>query len=353
MSQLERAREVTASIVERFEIDGLDLYADRAGGREPAMMWANGIMFSALVGAARHEEKYVRPMRKFFDAMDAYWDDQVDIPGYEPTRTKGGNDKYYDDNAWMVLTFLEAYHLTGERRYQRRAGETLDFVLSGWDEEAGGGIWWHERHEDESKNTCVNAPAALGCMLQARVEDEKRATELRRFAKKILVWTVDTLQDEDDGLFYDRIHVPSGRVVRGKLTYNTALMLRCFLALHTHTGEAWYLTEAQRLANSAEKLTSRRTGGYRDAAKWSHLMVEADLELYRRTGDEAALERARRTAAEHYRRWKEKPSGELITESSLARELWLLADLETEVGRAFWKRLDGEVASSEGARGDR
>ena len=62
------------------------------------------------------------------------------IPGYEPAPTRGnGNDKYYDDNAWLVITFLEAYETTRDPRYLTRADETLKFVLSGWDEKGGGG----------------------------------------------------------------------------------------------------------------------------------------------------------------------------------------------------------------------
>ncbi len=349
---LEKAKEVSASVVERFELPDSKLYAEEEGRAEPDMMWGNGVMFSALVGAARHDAGYRRRMHDFFEAMDAYWDDEVKIPGYEPTRTKGGNDKYYDDNAWMVLTFLEAWHLTGRSGYRRRAAEALEFVLSGWDDEMGGGIWWHEGHKDESKNTCANAPAALGCFRLARTEKGRKQAELDAWGDRIVVWTVETLQDRD-GLFSDAIKVPSGRINHGKLTYNSALMLRCFLALHTRTGKAFYLNEARRIADASEVLRNRDTGAYRDHAKWSHLMVEAELELYRRTGEEKFLDRARATVDEHYRRWKRKPSGVLITEASLMRELWLMADLETEHGRAFWEKLDGKPASPSGVRDDR
>lgn len=345
-SYRERAAEVTKSLQARFALRRSDLYSAEAGKREPEMMWGNGVMFSAVVGAARHDPAYESTMRKFFEAMDAYWDDEVKIPGYEPTRTKGGNDKYYDDNAWMVLTFLEAFHLTGEARYRRRAAETLEFVLSGWDEEAGGGIWWHEQHKDGSKNTCSNAPAALGCFLLARVEKEKHAKELNDWGDRITVWTVEKLQARD-GLFHDALKVESGRINRGKLTYNTGVMLRCFLALHARTGEAYYLDEAERIARAAQALCRRSTGAYRDPEKWAHLMVEADLELYRLTGGKYLLERARKTTEAHYEAWKREPSGKLIDEASLARELWLLADLETAEGRAFWRKLDGRAEKGE------
>ncbi len=155
-------------------------------------MWGNGVMFSALVGAARHEPGRYRPvMEKFFDAMDGYWDSKVKIPGYEPGQTSGnGNDKYYDDNAWMVLTFLEAYELTHRPHYLKRAAETLDFVLSGWDDAGGGGIWWHEQHKGGGKNTCANAPAAVGCLWLAKLRDARAAAPLNDKAQAIVTWTV-------------------------------------------------------------------------------------------------------------------------------------------------------------------
>ncbi len=82
-------------------------------------MWGNGVMFSALVATARHDPAAYRTvMSRFFSSLDRYWDAKVKPLGYEPWPTKGnGNDKYYDDNEWMALTFLEAYELTGEVKY--------------------------------------------------------------------------------------------------------------------------------------------------------------------------------------------------------------------------------------------
>lgn len=336
-THLTKAKEVTASIQEHFWNRRSGLYASRSGGKDPDMIWGCGVMFSALVGASRHDKSYRPVMRKFFESMDAYWDIEAKIPGYEPARTRGGNDKYYDDNAWMVLTFLEAHELTGESRYLKRAEETLRFVVSGWDEEAGGGIWWHEQRKNGDKNTCVNAPAALSCFRLARLLRAPEAERWNEQGEKIAVWTVKTLQ-APNGLFSDSINVASGRINRDQLTYNAGVMLRVFLSLHARTGETYYLDEAVRMGRAAESLAN--DGIYRDPPKWAHLMVEADLELHRRTGDERYLRRAVRTTESHYAAWKKEPPADLITQASLARELWLLADRETPEGRAFWEKSD-------------
>ena len=78
----------------------------------------------------------------------------------------------------------------------------------------------------------------------------------------------------------------------------------------------------------------------RDDVKWAHLMVEADLELYRATKEPYLLERATKNADHYYAAWKVKPPEDLLAAASIARTLWLMADTETEVGRKFWTESD-------------
>ena len=65
-------------------------------------------------------------------------------------------------------------------------------------------------------------------------------------------------------------------------------------------------------------------------------MVEADLELYRATGDEDLLRRARTNADAYFAAWTKEPPPDMMSNVASARILWLLADLETPAGRAFW-----------------
>ncbi len=340
---LEAARTVTASIQKTFYNEKTGLYAQTTTKREPEFMWGNGVMFSALVGAARHEPATYRPVvERFFGAMDRYWDAKVKVPGYEPAPTSGnGHDKYYDDNQWMVITFVEAYDLTKEAKYLERSKETVAFSLSGWDDKLDGGIWWHEGHKGDGKNTCSNAPAAVACLRVARHHDAPGNIE---WARKIVKWMTANLQDKD-GLFLDNKRVTDGRIDRRKFTYNSALMIRANLGLYRATKEQAYLVEAKRIGAACEAFINKETGAYRDGKKFSHLLVEADLELYRTTNDEALLARARRNGRVAWERWEKSPPKELIEQAAIARMLWLLADQETEVGREFWGRADGAAGA--------
>ena len=335
------AHEVTEYMRKTFLDEKIGLYVRAADVRKPDYIWREAAVFSALVGAARHEPKiYIPELAKFFHAMDAYWDTKVAIPAYEPAPTHGnGNDKYYDDNAWLVITFAEAYQLTGERAYLKRAEEVAHFVDSGRDEQAGGGIWWHQTHKDGSKNTCSNGPSAVGYLHLARLGPASEAAAWIDAASKVVDWTHAHLE-ATDGLYDDRLIVATGEVKHGKLTYNAALMIRADLGLYRQTGKAEYLEHANRTAKAADWFSARETGVYRDPLKWSQFMVEADIDLYRATGEAYLLQRARTNADAYYAAWEKQPSPDLMSNAGIARMLWLLADTETEVGKAFWKAAD-------------
>jgi hypothetical protein len=335
-----RAGEVTEHIQGNFYDPQTGVYFKSMTVRKPDYVWLQSVMLSNLVAAARIEPGAYEPrLKNYFTALDAYWDAKVKIPGYEAAPTRGnGNDKYYDDNAWMVIAFLEAYETNHDPRYLARADETLKFVLSGWDEEIGGGIWWHQGHKDGTKNACSNGPSAVGCLRLAKFREGDAASLVDR-ARKIVAWTVGALQAED-GLFDDRKVVASGEVKRGKLTYNSALMLRAMLGLYRATGEREYLEQARRIGKAADWFLDGKTGVYRDAVRYAHFMIEADLELYRATNEGFLLERAKKNVDALYEKWKAKPPEDMISNAAIARVLWLMAETETDAGRAFWQRAD-------------
>src|SRR5438477_10839185 len=80
------AREVTRHIQAAFFLPDDDLYAHSLADRTPEFMWGNGIMFSALLGAARHDpQTYAPVVARFFKSLDGYWDTLDSPPGYEPS----------------------------------------------------------------------------------------------------------------------------------------------------------------------------------------------------------------------------------------------------------------------------
>jgi Glycosyl hydrolase family 76 len=308
-------------------------------------MWGNGVAFSMLVGAARASPaKYQPILSRFFDGLEGYWDTRADVPGYDAYLSSPGNsDKYYDDNAWMVITFIEAWELTQERKYLKRAVQALDFVLSGWDERLGGGIYWKEDHK--SKNTCSNAPSAMAVLCVAR-----HLPAYKPWAARILDWTQKNLQ-ASNGLYADNISCDSKKIEQTQWTYNTALMIRSHVAMHEKTKDKQQINEALRLARVSEGVfVNSKTGAFRDEANFSHLLVEAYLELEKNmlAKEPFLLARAEsngRFVLEHlwdknnggfWTKWEINPSRNeprktLMANASTARMLWLLAQSQKRI----------------------
>jgi uncharacterized protein YyaL (SSP411 family) len=301
-------------------------------------MWGDGVAFSALVGGARLDPRTYRPLLEaFFAGLDKHWDRDAPIPGYDAYfASPTGDDKYYDDNAWMALTFAEAHGITQDKRYLYRTVDVMRYVLSGWDSKLGGGIYW--RQDRTGKNTCSNGPAATAALAIAPFVNE---TYYVNWARRIVDWTTRTLQ-APNGLFWDNVHL-DGRVEKTQWTYNTALMLRANLGLYRATQEKPYLEAAKNMARAAEKeMVNPRTGAFRDDALFSHLLVEAFLDLYRTTGEPYLLDRARANAdfawnvvrdpsdGGYWSKWDRVPDRKeerktLIANAAVARMYWLLA----------------------------
>lgn len=336
-SDVARAERVQQWVQQRFWDSQRRLYIGRTGQHGPAMIWSAGIALSALNGACRHDPATYRPiLLSYFQSLQRYWDRNEPGGGYEPLPTDGsGHDKYYDDNAWIAIALVESSRITGEGQLFDRARQTTDFVLTGWDDRQGGGIWWQERHKAGTKNTCSNAPAAVAALAVAERLGSTQPAESARdraAARRIVQWTREHLQNAD-GRFADRIVVDTGQVIHPELTYNTAMMIRAQWMLGRDGGSADDQLEAEREAWAADAFVDPRTGQYRDAIRWSHLLVEADLNLAAATRDPHLADHLRRQArvavAADYAAWLAKPSDQLLDAAALARELWLLAESPT------------------------
>jgi predicted alpha-1,6-mannanase (GH76 family) len=125
------------------------------------------------------------------------------------------NNVFNDDVMWICIANLRGYQLTGNTQWRDHARENFDAVYArAWDTNfMGGGLFW--KTENLSKNTCVNAPAAIAACLLWKSFGE---TEYRDKANAIVDWVKAVLSD-GNGWIYDSIKT-NGAISRGSLTYN-------------------------------------------------------------------------------------------------------------------------------------
>lgn len=156
-----------ASIHTSFYMPDRKLYAlEIHSGKpsHPAWIWDASIQLGALCAAARLEPRtYLPQVKAYASALRSYRTMFHDRPGLDVNPPPKPSDRYYDDNAWICLSLLEAYELTHDPQDLSLATDAYRFAMSGRDEVLGGGIYWHE-DQTASKNACSSGPAMLAAL---------------------------------------------------------------------------------------------------------------------------------------------------------------------------------------------
>jgi uncharacterized protein YyaL (SSP411 family) len=340
--------ETLAKVDSAFYMPERGLYALEAGAgvkrQRPAWVWDASIQLGALCAAARMEPKTYLPRVKAYAAgLRTYRTTYHDRPGLDVNPPPKAPDRYYDDNAWICLSLLEAYELTGDAKDLALAMDAYNFLMSGEDSSTlGGGIYWHE-DQTRTKNACSSGPAMVASLKLYELTGEQKYLET---TKRLYAWTRAHLQDED-GLVFDSIATADGAINRQKFTYNSATLIRAACGLYLASGEKAYLEEAQRVARAAElRFVRQRDGVIGGAGKLGVKLVETFLAMYEVDGDEhwkavvgrclGALRQKRDAEGWYAQGWQRAEAGangpvRLIDQAAPARAYWVAAEHGVEV----------------------
>jgi predicted alpha-1,6-mannanase (GH76 family) len=234
----------------------------------------------------------------------------------------------------MILDYIEAYEVTKNSFYLKKAQTLLDACLGGVDEVLGGGSYWRIDPESyPTKNTCANAPLAAALFkIIPHISSVKQKEHYYAQGLMIMEWTQKNLQDKD-GVMWDSINVHTKEIDKRKFTYNTALMIQSHLSRYKITTDKKHLIEAIRLANaSAHWLQQNRDANdgriYSGPVRFTVHLIEALLDVYQINGDKILLENCQQTADYCWRKWRQNEAAKLIDLASIARIQWLVAAVE-------------------------
>lgn len=215
-----------------------------------AYLWPTSGVFSGVVALLHQtgDKRYKKILdNQILPGLDMYFDAKRQPACYQSyLNDEGNSDRFYDDNVWLVIDFAEAYNITKDKNYLKKAELVWKFVISGWDEKLDGGIYWCEQKKG-GKNTCSNAPSVVAAAKLYELTENKYYLE---WAQKIYKWTKLNLQDTTDYLYLDNINLEK-RIDKRKFAYNSGQMLQGAALLYKITGETNYLTDANNIAKSA------------------------------------------------------------------------------------------------------
>jgi len=246
-----RIKILYAGINSKLKENGKDLYfetTDSAKNENPhAWLWP----LCAFIQAANEmevlepAEKYMLPVEK---SIDQYYSDKPPLPAYQDYVFKErASSRFYDDNQWVAIAYLDAYHRNHAKKYLEVSEMIYRFMMSGLDTATGGGLYWKEG-DKTTKNTCSNGPGILVALRLYQITEKKAYLQS---ALAIYQWANKNLQSAD-GLFYDAIKIPSLKISEQKYTYNTGTMLQANALLYNITKDRKYLDEAQRIAKAGK-----------------------------------------------------------------------------------------------------
>jgi predicted alpha-1,6-mannanase (GH76 family) len=124
-------------------------------------------------------------------------------------------NEFNDDVIWICIANLRGYQLTGNTQWRGHARANFDALYARtWDTNfMGGGLFW--KTDNRSKNTCVNAPAAIAACLLWKIYGD---AQYRDKANAIIDWLKAVLSD-GHGWIYDSIN-STGRISRVSFSYN-------------------------------------------------------------------------------------------------------------------------------------
>lgn len=189
-------------------------------------------------------KNYMQPVIK---AIGEYRSTKPPVPGYDSYVVKeGGGDRFYDDNQWIAIAYMDAYERTGNKQFLDDTREIYRFMMSGYDTVSGGGLYWKE-NDKTTKNTCSNGP---GILIALRLYQATREKTYLDTALLLYEWTNKYLL-ASQGVYYDAIKLPGLHIDKRFYTYNTGTMLQSNVLLYRITHNKKYLHEAQRLARAS------------------------------------------------------------------------------------------------------
>ena len=237
----------------------------------------------AMLQAAEQMERLFpkrRYMDKVYQVIEKYNDPSPPSPGYDsyPSLIKK-EDRYYDDNQWIAIAAMDAYHRDNRPRDLMMGLKIYQFMMTGLDSVSGGGFYWREA-DYLTKNTCSNGPAIILLLQLYKVKKQKKFLEK---ALEVYHWTIKHLKAPDN-LYYDNINVQTGKIAKQKYSYNTGTMLQANVYLYEITKEQHYLQEANKIAAAAESYFLA-TGKFRDDYWFNAVLLRGLEHLYRYSHD--------------------------------------------------------------------
>ena len=145
---------------------------------------------------------------------------------YEGVKARNGNtfeNDFYDDMEWIALATLRVWQDTNDPKFKEATLQLWEYIKTGWNDNADGGITWKKGFGDES---------------------------YKEWALKIYNWEKSTLVNMNNGMVYDNINSENGEInTDWVFTYNQGTFIGSAVELYKIFNEKAYLNDAVLVAD--------------------------------------------------------------------------------------------------------
>ncbi len=154
---------------------------------------------------------------------------------------------YNDDTGWWGLAWLQAYHITGSRRYLAMAETDANYIHRSWDGTCGGGVWWTTAKA--YKNAVTNEVfLELTAWLHNTIRGD---TKYLRWAKAEWSWFKGSGMINKSDLVNDGLNSRCASNHETTWTYNQGVILAGLAQLYQATKSSGLLRTAEGIATAA------------------------------------------------------------------------------------------------------
>ena len=265
LSSLERAQAAGAAL-QHWYVDRTGLYATTGWWNA-----ANAITVLTDLMRASGSRQYVGVLSRTFSQA------QVIVPEAEQagdlakmTGAPGFLNKYYDDEGWWALAWMDAYDLKGEPHYLAMARSIFADMSGGWDDTCGGGIWWSK--DRSYKNAIANELfLSVATHLAARIPTGPGQT-YTQWAEKEWSWfkasgMINSDHLVNDGLTINKATGACSNNERTVWTYNQGVVLGALTEWARQDHDPSLLAEAQTLADAGLSHLTDKAGVLHDVCE--------------------------------------------------------------------------------------
>jgi predicted alpha-1,6-mannanase (GH76 family) len=126
-------------------------------------------------------------------------------------------NKYYDDEGWWALAWVDAYDLTGNKVYLSMAESIFADMAASWDSTCSGGIWWSK---DRNYKNAIANELFLSAAAHLANRDSAGMSGYLDWANREWTWFLKSGMINAQSLVNDGLRIERGQTNPGTCTNN-------------------------------------------------------------------------------------------------------------------------------------